>query len=263
VTNSPFPTGPPRPPADGREGVDLSIVIPAYNEEVRIGPTLQRIADVVPRLGLRTEVLVVDDGSSDDTVSRVSERIPVVAGLRLLKNERNRGKGYSVRHGVTESRGTLVLITDADLSTPLEEIRSLLPAVREDGYGIAIGSRALDPSRVEVRQGWLRQALGKGFNLMVRGLTGLSIRDTQCGFKLIDRRLFLPIFRSARVDGFSYDVEILYLAHRRGIRIAEIPVTWRNSPLSRVHLLLDPLRMMWDLGGIVLRERMGAYREER
>ncbi|HMC82150.1 MAG TPA: dolichyl-phosphate beta-glucosyltransferase [Candidatus Polarisedimenticolia bacterium] len=251
----------PLPPADTREGIDLSIVIPAFNEAARIGPTLDAIRTFLPGSGLCAEILVVDDGSSDDTTGRVRERIPATPGLRLLSNGRNRGKGFSIRHGVCESRGSLVLLTDADLSTPIEELDRLLPAVRETGCGIAIGSRALDPSRVKIRQGRIREMLGKGFNLLVRGLTGLSIRDTQCGFKLLDRQALLPVFRMARVDRFSYDVEILYLAQRRRIRIAEVPVIWRNSPQSRVRILLDPLQMLWDLVRMIVRDRMGGYSE--
>lgn len=261
MTNPSLTTPPPLPPAKPREGVDLSIVIPAFNEEDRIVPTLQAISGYLAASGMRAEVLVVDDGSSDGTARRVREQDGAVPGLRILSNHRNRGKGFSIRHGFGECRGDLVLLTDADLSTPIEEIEKLLPAVRKEGYGIAIGSRALDPSRVEVPQGWLRRNLGKTFNLVVRALTGLPIRDTQCGFKLLDREALLPIFRVARVDRFSYDVEILYLAHRRGIPIAETPVIWRNSPHSRVRLVLDPLQMLWDILKIVIRDRAGAYRE--
>jgi len=241
--------------------MDLSIVIPAFNEAARIGPTLEAIRAFLQGSGLRAEILVVDDGSSDDTAGRVRERMSDIPGLRLLSNGRNRGKGFSIRHGFCESRGTFVLLTDADLSTPIEEMDRLLHAVRQTGCGIATGSRALDPSRVKVRQGRLRETLGKGFNLAVRGLTGLPIRDTQCGFKLLDRQALLPVFRMARVDRFSYDVEILYLARRRRIRIAEIPVIWRNSPQSRVRILLDPLQMLWDLIRMILRDRMGGYSE--
>jgi dolichyl-phosphate beta-glucosyltransferase len=261
VTSPPADPRSPLPPGDARDGIDLSIVIPAFNEAVRIGPTLDALHAFLQNSALRAEILVVDDGSSDDTAGQVRSRLPATPALRLLSNGRNRGKGFSIRHGVCESRGALVLLTDADLSTPIEELDRLLPAVRVTGCGIAIGSRALDPSRVTLRQGRIRETLGKGFNLVVRGLTGLPIRDTQCGFKLFDRQVLLPVFRMARVDRFSYDVEILYLARRRGIRIAAIPVIWRNSPQSRVRILLDPLQMLWDLVLMVLRDRMGGYSE--
>lgn len=261
-----FPSHSPPPPHPLRSagaGIDLSIVIPAYNEEKRIVPTLASIAEYLSSSPLRAEILVVDDGSTDGTAAAVSRLGGSVSGLRLLSNERNRGKGYSLRHGVFEAKGRYVLLTDADLSTPIAEIEKLLPALVREGFGAAIGSRAVDPARVEVPQAWLRRTMGKTFNLAVRLLTGLSIGDTQCGFKLLDREAFLPVFRAARVDHFSTDVEILYLAHRRGIRIAEIPVTWRNSPQSRVGFLLDPIRMLWDLVGIVLRHRTSRERVPR
>ena len=244
-------------------GPELSIVIPAYNEERRIGPTLEAIAGYLARAGMAAEILVVDDGSGDGTVRCVEQLAARIPGLRLIRNDRNRGKGFSIRHGFAESRGPLVLLTDADLSAPIEELDRLLPAVRDGGHAIAVGSRAVDPSRVEIRQGWIRQTMGKGFNRIVRLLTGLAIRDTQCGFKLLRREPLIPVFRLARVDRFSYDVEILYLAHRRGMKIAEIPVRWRNSPQSKVRILSDSLQMFWDVVRIALRDRTGGYREAR
>jgi dolichyl-phosphate beta-glucosyltransferase len=234
----------------------LSIVIPAYNEEMRIVPTLKAIAGYLARMNWRAEVLVVDDGSADATAQRVSEQAAALPGLRLLRNGRNRGKGYSIRFGFSECRAPLVLLTDADLSTPIEEIEKLLPAVRDGKSGIAVGSRGLDPSTVEVPQGWVRRTLGKGFNVIVRLLTGLSIKDTQCGFKLLRRETFIPIFEAARVDRFSYDVEILYLAHRRGVGIAEVPVIWRNSPQSKVSFIRDSIQMFWDVLKLVYRDRL-------
>ena len=261
MTNLPSQAGRPAPRESDGGGVALSVVIPAYNEERRILPTLKAIAGYLARGNWRAEILVVDDGSADSTADLVLESSRTLPGVRLLRNGRNRGKGYSIRHGFTESRGTLVLLTDADLSTPIEEIEKLLPAVREERNGIAVGSRGLDPSTVEVPQGWMRRNMGKTFNVIVRTLTGLSIRDTQCGFKLLKRDLFVPIFKAARVDRFSYDVEILYLARRRGIEVAEIPVIWRNSPQSRVSFVRDSLQMLWDVVKIVLRDRTGGYRE--
>jgi dolichyl-phosphate beta-glucosyltransferase len=243
--------------------MDLSIVIPAYNEERRILPTLEAIAGFVARMKWNAEILVVDDGSTDATAKRVLEMAASIPGLRLLRNGGNRGKGFSIRHGFAESRAPLVLLTDADLSTPIAEIEKLLPAIREEGKGIAVGSRGLDPSTVEVPQGWLRRTMGKSFNVIVRTLTGLSIRDTQCGFKLLNREAFLPLFGMAGVDRFSCDVEILYLARRQGIGIAEIPVIWRNSPQSRVRFVKDSAQMFWDVVKIVLRDRTGGYGERR
>jgi dolichyl-phosphate beta-glucosyltransferase len=241
--------------------LELSIIIPAYNEEARIIPTLQAIAAFLHASRIPAEVLVVDDGSTDGTAQCVEEMARSFPLLRLVRNGGNRGKGYSIRHGFAESRGRRVLMSDADLSTPIEEIHKLLPFLVEKGFGGAIGSRAVDRSTVEVPQGWLRRSMGKTFNLLVRTLTGLPFRDTQCGFKLLDREAFLPIFRVARVDRFSYDVEILMLARRRGIGIAEIPVIWRNSTLSKVNFARDSVQMLGDIMKMVIREKTGGYRE--
>jgi dolichyl-phosphate beta-glucosyltransferase len=249
-----------RPPATGA-APDLSIIIPAYNEEARIIPTLQSIARFLQSSRIPAEVIVVDDGSTDGTARCVEGMIQSFPPLRLFHNPGNRGKGYSIRHGFAESRGRRVLLTDADLSTPIEEIHKLLPSLLEGKFGAAIGSRAVDRSTVEVPQGWLRRSMGKTFNRLVRMLTGLPFRDTQCGFKLLDRETFLPIFRVARVDRFSYDVEILMLAHRRGIRVTEIPVIWRNSPQSKVNFARDSLQMLGDIVRMAIRERTGGYRE--
>lgn len=261
MTRLPSASGPSRPGSETEPAPDLSIVIPAYNEEERIVPTLQSIARFLKTSPLTVEVLVVDDGSTDTMNQKVEELSGSLGTVRLIHNPGNRGKGYSIRHGFGESRARRVLLTDADLSTPIEEIDKLLPLL-EKGFGGAIGSRAVDPSTVEVPQGWLRRTMGKTFNLLVRLLTGLRFRDTQCGFKLLDRAAFAPVFRVARVDRFSYDVEILMLAQRRGIRVAEIPVIWRNSPQSKVGFLGDSLQMLGDVLRMSLRERLGGYREE-
>lgn len=258
-----IPTVPEKSTPAGSPGAapELSIIIPAYNEEARILPTLQAIAAFVHTSRIPAEVLVVDDGSSDGTSRCVEDMARSFPLLRLVRNPGNRGKGYSIRHGFTESRGRRVLLTDADLSTPIEEIHKLLPYLVDQGYGGAIGSRAVDESTVEVPQGWLRRSMGKTFNRLVRTLTRLPFGDTQCGFKLLDREAFVPIFRVARVDRFAYDVEILMLARRRGIRIAEVPVIWRNSTLSKVNFVRDSVQMLGDIVRMVIREKTGGHRE--
>jgi dolichyl-phosphate beta-glucosyltransferase len=223
--------------------VELSVVIPAYNEEARLPPTLQRVQDWLARSGLRSEILVVDDGSRDGTV-----RVAEAAGVRVLAGEPNRGKGYAVRRGMLEALGARRLMTDADLSTPIEDVTRLLSAL-DAGADVAIASRALAGSNVEIRQPWYRENMGRLFNLVVRALLLPSLRDTQCGFKLFTARAAETAFRAARLDGFSFDVEVLYLAHRAGLRIAEVPVTWRNDEATRVRTLqgaqafLDVLRI--------------------
>ncbi len=240
----------------------LSIVIPAYNEQARIGASLQSALDYLARTGMEAEVVVVDDGSSDGTAA-VVERLAGARDrrpeIRLLRNGRNRGKGYSIKHGVLLARGDLVLISDADFSTPIDELPLLLRAVEEEGHGIAIGSRGLRESRVEKRQAAWREMMGRAFNRLVRALTRLPFRDTQCGFKLMRRREILPLFRAARVERFAYDVEILYLARKAGIRVAEVPVLWRNAEGSKVNALIDPLDMLKDIVRVLVRDRLGRY----
>jgi dolichyl-phosphate beta-glucosyltransferase len=252
----------PAPPARPGADPELSVVIPAYNEERRIVPTLHSIAAFLRSSGLAGEILVVDDGSRDGTARCVEELTGVVPNLRLLRNPGNRGKGYSIRHGFRESRGRRILVTDADLSTPIEEIRKLLPLLDAEGFGGAIGSRAVDRSTVEVPQGWRRRTMGKTFNALVRLFTGLPFKDTQCGFKLLDRSAFGPVFSMARVDRFSYDVEILMLARLQGVRVAEVPVIWRDSPISKVGMLRDSSQMLWDVLRMALRAKTGGYRRK-
>jgi dolichyl-phosphate beta-glucosyltransferase len=223
----------------------ISLVIPAFNEETRLPGTLSLIAEYLSdRKDESWEVLVVDDGSNDATVEvarRAARGFP--AALRVVSLPGNRGKGAAIRAGVLESTGDRVLISDADLSTPIGEWEKL----RDAGTPVAIGSRALDRSLVLARQPWHRQTMGKAFNWLVRLFSIRGIRDTQCGFKLFDGTLAREIFPKARIDGFAYDVEILSLARRGGATIAEVAVVWSNSPESKVSIVSDSLRMLRDL----------------
>lgn len=211
------------------------------------------------------EVLVVDDGSTDRTASVAREAFAGDGGTQasVLVNEANRGKGFSIRRGVLASRGDFVLVSDADLSTPIEEADSLLAHIQEMGRGIVIGSRALRESRVEIHQSPLREVMGKVFNGVVRTMTGLPFHDTQCGFKLMARVDALPIFARARIDGFSYDVELLYVAVRRLVPIKEVGVTWRNAPGSKVGILSDPLKMLRDVWRVRTWYNEGLYEISR
>jgi dolichyl-phosphate beta-glucosyltransferase len=240
----------------------LSVIIPAYNEEGRIGAGLRSVADHLARAARPVEIVVVDDGSVDRTVAVVEELARQATGavaVRLLRNGRNRGKGYSIKHGVLMASGDYLLLTDADLSTPIEELPRLLRLVESEGYGIAFGSRGLADSRVEIHQPIWREVMGRCFNRLVRAITGLAFRDTQCGFKVMRRSEVLPLFRAARVERFAYDVEILYLARKAGVRAVEVPVIWRNSAASRVNALSDSLDMLKDIVAVVLRDRRGRY----
>lgn len=237
---------------------ELSLVIPAFNEEARLGGTLHRIGAWLDSRALPAEILVVDDGSVDGTVAVAGAALAGRAG-RVLSGEGNRGKGYAVRRGVLQARGRLVLITDADLSTPIEEYDKLAAACRQRGAQVAIGSRGLDASRVEVRQNPLRQLMGKTFNRIMRGMTGLPFQDTQCGFKLLDRAATRPVVERLVVDRFAFDVELLFLCVRAGLRVEEIPVVWRNAAGSKVSLLGDPLNMLWDVARVRWRYHGGHY----
>lgn len=223
----------------------LSVVIPAYNEETRLGDTLKQIRSFLGRQTYPSEILLVDDGSTDQTV-RVAERELSQFPHTIVSNGKNCGKGSAVRKGMLLAAGKYVLFTDADLSTPIEEVSRFIRSL-EEGYDVVIGSRALKESRVEVHQAFLRESMGKIFNRLARIFTFREIRDSQCGFKGFRREAAKELFSEQKMDGFSFDVEIVYLAQRKGLRILEMPVTWRNSPQSRVRLLGDPMKMFWDL----------------
>lgn len=230
----------------------VSLVIPAFEEARRLPSTLARVAAYLRlRKGEPWEVLVVDDGSRDGTAEvAAAEAARLGLTLRVLRLPSNRGKGAAIRQGVLASGGDYVLVCDADLSTPIEEWEKLLAA----GSPIAIGSRALDESLVRRKQPWHRRTMGKIFNLLVRTLSVRGIRDTQCGFKLFEGKLARDLFARARIDRFAYDVEILWLAHRKGVAIAEVPVLWFDSPESRVAVVRDSFRMLRDL----IRIRLGV-----
>ncbi|HJQ97907.1 MAG TPA: dolichyl-phosphate beta-glucosyltransferase [Candidatus Polarisedimenticolaceae bacterium] len=240
----------------------LSIVVPAYNEEARLPATLAEIAAWMEARQLDAEILVVDDGSRDRTAEIAGEALRGRRG-RVLRNGENRGKGYSVRHGVLEAAGRFVLLTDADLSTPITEYDKVAAWVRDHDLDVAIGSRALPGSDVQHRQGLLRQTMGRIFNRIIRALTGLTFRDTQCGFKLFDRERTRPLFEKMVVDRFAFDVELLFLCRRFGLTVREVPVIWRNAPGSKVSILGDPLNMIYDVLRVRWRFRRGLYNPEK
>ncbi len=236
----------------------LSILVPAYNEEARLGASLEKIVAYVRESQLDAEVLVVDDGSADRTVSIATEILRGKRG-RVVRNIENHGKGNAVRRGFLEAAGRWVLQTDADLSTPIEEHARLAAAVRDHDLDVAIGSRGLTESRVEIRQNPVRQGMGKVFNRIVRLATGLPFHDTQCGFKLMHRERCLPIFEKMVIDGFAFDVELLFLCARFGLRVREVPVIWRDAPGTKVGIVGDPLHMLADVARIRWRFRRGLY----
>jgi len=240
---------------------ELSIVIPAYNEQRRLPETLRRVRAYLEARRADAEVIVVDDGSRDPTAALVEARRGEFPGLRLVSNGFNRGKGYSVRHGMLEARGRIVLFTDADLSAPIEEADKLLAAMRD--HEVAIGSRGVDRSLIEVHQSPLREFAGIVFNFLVRAITGLRFVDTQCGFKAFLREPSRIIFEQQRIERFGFDPEILFLAKRHGLRAVEIPVRWAHDPQTRVKMVRDSLQMFGEVLSIRWNWLLGRYPKRR
>jgi glycosyltransferase involved in cell wall biosynthesis len=231
----------------------LSIVIPAYNEALRIGKALEEVRKYVASVPFETELLLVDDGSSDLTLETFRQFQPLWPSTRILHNRVNRGKGFSVRRGVLEAQGDVILFTDADLSAPIEETDKLLRALEASQADAAVGSRALDRKLIGIHQPWRREFAGRCFNCFVRLFTGLRIHDTQCGFKLFRRATTRKAFELQRVERFGFDPEVLFLIKSLGGAIVEVPVRWNDNPATKVHFLRDSARMFCDL--LVLRWR--------
>jgi dolichyl-phosphate beta-glucosyltransferase len=241
---------------------DLSIVIPAFNEELRLPETLSLISSYIRGSERETEVIVVDDGSTDRTADVAKSFRAEIRRLRVVANSKNRGKGYSVRHGMMEASGRIVLFTDADLSAPIEETDKLLAALAN--HDVAIGSRALNRSLISVRQSAFREYAGMIFNFIVRAVLRLPFVDTQCGFKAFRREPCRIIFQQQRIERFGFDPELLYLARHHGLRSTEIPVRWAHSPATKVSMLRDSLQMFFDVFIIRWNSLLGRYpRPER
>ena len=241
-----------------RMNLFCSIVIPAYNEGARIGHALSEVLRCIHERGWRAEILVVDDGSSDDTAAIVREFAGHNPEIRLLQNHENRGKGFSVRHGVLSARGEIVMFTDADLSAPMEEAEHLFAALRS-GADIAIGSRWLERGRQTLHQPLYRQFFGRCFNAVTRLVMGLPFADTQCGFKAFLRPVAQTVFQLQRIDRWGFDPELLFIALKRGYSIREVPVTWGHDERSRLSYLKDGWKMLQDVAYIRWAALMGAY----
>jgi dolichyl-phosphate beta-glucosyltransferase len=226
----------------------ISIIIPAYNEETRLPATLKTVqAWLAATAWDFSEIVVVNDGSRDRTAGVARD-----AGVRVLENPGNRGKGYSVKHGVLEAKGEWILVTDADLSAPIEELDKLWSAVEREKAQVAIGSRAVDRSLVGVHQPLAREMMGRLFNLVMRVSTGLPFHDTQCGFKLFEAQAAREVFQRQLIDGFGFDVEVLYIAQQLGYRALEVPVRWDNVIGTKVSMwrgaaaFLEPIAIRWN-----------------
>ena len=233
--------------------VFLTVIVPVYNEEQRIRVGLSQLFAYLQGGFKNWEVLYVDDGSTDRTGSVLSEIEQEHPGVRVLRSQRNFGKGNAIRSGMMEAKGNIVMFSDADFSTPMEDANKLLKAIAS-GSDIAIGSRGLTESNVEVRQSWVRENMGKMFNLIIRLLLPIPFQDTQCGFKMFRKEAADVILPRMQMKGFAFDVEMLIIAQIHGMKISEVPVTWRNAKGSKVHPIRSSLEMLRDVW--IVRRRM-------
>lgn len=235
-----------------------SIIIPAYNEAARLGSTLERVLAYVSQQNWDAEIVVVNDGSRDQTPDLVRSKSAVHPNLRLIENPGNRGKGYSVRNGMLNATGDILLFTDADLSSPIEESVKLFAAI-EAGADIAIGSRWLKPELQTHRQSLARQLYGRIFNLLLRIFLGLKFKDTQCGFKAFSRRAAQAVFPLQRIERWGFDPELLFLARKSGLKVQEVPVVWSHSAGTRISPLRDGMRMFLEVLAIRWNAATGKY----
>ena len=235
-----------------------SIVIPAYNERARILATLRSVVDTVRAHQWPAEVIVVNDGSTDETAQLVGEFSRTAPEVRLMNNPRNRGKGYSVRSGLLHAEGEIVMFTDADLSAPIDEAERLFAAIA-GGADIAIGSRWLATSRQTHRQPLYRQFFGRCFNALTRAVMRLPFADTQCGFKAFTRSAAQTVFQLQTIERWGFDPEILFIARKRGYRVTEVPVSWAHDARSRISYLRDGLQMLKELAIVRWNALVGRY----
>jgi glycosyltransferase involved in cell wall biosynthesis len=241
--------------------LSLSIVVPAYNEGARLGKSLRAIVTYLNEYAPDAEVIVVDDGSTDNTAATARDELSDSKNLRtsVISYQSNLGKGRAVRLGLLASRGEIALFTDADLSTPITETPKLVDPILRGECDLAFGSRALDRNLIGVHQPWRREQGGRVFNLAVRLATGLPFWDTQCGFKAFRMGACRPIVEGATIDRFGFDVELLYVAHRAGLRLKEIPVRWDHAEGSKVNVATDSYKMLSEVGRIRQQARRGVY----
>jgi len=227
-------------------GPDYSIIIPAYNEAKRLAPTLDKVLSFARAQRWKFEVIVVNDGSRDNTADIVATYSRSNSQVRLIENPGNRGKGYAVKNGMLNARGRILLMSDADLSSPIEEASKLFDAI-ERGADVAIGSRWLDPSTQTVRQPWYRQLFGRVFNMLIRVILGLGQKDTQCGFKAFSRSSAQLLFRMQRIERWGFDPELLFLSHRFHLTVREVAVEWAHDPASKIRPFRDAFNILSDV----------------
>ena len=240
---------------------DVSIVIPAYNESERLAGPLRTILEFIVSTSLNAEMIVVDDGSSDGTaeVARIAFATTPGVSTSIIRYEANRGKGFAVKTGLQAAKGDVGLFTDADLSTPIEEMSKLVKPVRRGDFDVTFGSRALDRSLIGTHQPWRREQGGRVMNLLIKTMSGLPFYDTQCGFKAFNMMKFRTLLELMTVDRFGFDIEFLFVANLYGLRLKEIPVRWNDVAGSKVSVFRDTRRMISELAQIRKNARSGVY----
>jgi glycosyltransferase involved in cell wall biosynthesis len=236
-----------------------SIIVPAYNEAERIGPSLERMLSFIEQSQWSAEIIVVNDGSRDNTAAVVNEFARTNPIVRLLDNPGNHGKGYTVRNGMMNASGQVLLFTDADLSSPIEECVKLFAPIESGQADIAVGSRYLDSELQTRKQPLYRRMLGRAFNLALRSILNLSYADTQCGFKAFSRKAAITVFSAMKIEGWGFDPEILFLAKRYGLHVVEVPVSWAHDHRSKINPLMDGARMLNELMRVRLNSLSGKY----
>jgi dolichyl-phosphate beta-glucosyltransferase len=238
--------------------LSYSIIIPAYNESQRIAASLDKIIAFTTEQHWLTEILVVNDGSRDNTADIVREYAKFHSQVRLLENPGNRGKGYTVRHGMSQATGEILLFTDADLSSPIQESRKLFAAIQA-GADVAIGSRWLQAELQTERQPFHRQVFGRIFNLLLRIILGLKYKDTQCGFKAFTRQAAQTLFPRQRIERWGFDPELLFLSLKYGLAIAEVPVEWAHDDRSKINPVVDGFKMFTEMLRVRWADLTGKY----
>lgn len=239
-------------------GESISVILPAYNEEDAIENTITNVHFFLSSTFNNFEIIVVNDGSSDKTAEIVNNMLDRIKGLKLLTNSRNRGKGYSVKEGMLSAGYEYIMFSDGDLSTPMNEILKCMNYFT-DGVDVVLGSRALRESNVMKPQGFLRRNMGRAFNLLIKIFLFRGVNDTQCGFKCFKKSAAKELFGLQRIDGFGFDIEIIYLAKKKGYRVVEVPVSWVNRGKSRVSIIKDSLIMFFDIFRIRFNDIRGHY----
>jgi dolichyl-phosphate beta-glucosyltransferase len=239
----------------------ISIVIPAYDEEARLGDSVEIILRYIEREKLSAELIIVDDGSKDKTVEIAEKACAEFPDLqtKVIGYEKNRGKGYAVKIGLQAAGADIAVFSDADLSTPIEEIEKLVKPIRDGEYDVTFGSRALDRSLIATHQPMLREQGGRVMNLIIKTMSGLPFSDTQCGFKAFDMKKFRPLLDLMKIDRFGFDIEFLFVANYHNLRLKEIPVRWKNVEGSKVSVVRDTRRMIAELRQIRANSKRGAY----